>query len=41
LCGEGSCKNITINDVDVKGGGVESACNFKTKGDFDCDGKFY
>jgi polygalacturonase len=41
LCGQGSCKNITINDVDVRGGGVESACNFRTEGSFDCDGKFY
>jgi polygalacturonase len=40
LCGEGSCENITINDVDIKGGGVPSACNFKTGGNFDCDGNF-
>lgn len=40
LCGEGSCKNITIEDVDVHGGGVASLCNFKTGGDFDCGGGF-
>ncbi|KAF3033007.1 hypothetical protein E8E11_001015 [Didymella keratinophila] len=40
LCGSGSCKNITINDVDVHGGGVPSLCNFQTNGNFDCDGKF-
>lgn len=40
LCGPGSCKNITINDVDVHGGGVPSLCNFQTNGNFDCDGKF-
>ncbi|KAF2827142.1 hypothetical protein CC86DRAFT_445948 [Ophiobolus disseminans] len=41
LCGAGSCKNITINDVDISGGGKPSACNFQTNGNFDCDGKFY
>ncbi|KAL1606118.1 hypothetical protein SLS59_003243 [Nothophoma quercina] len=40
LCGSGSCKNITINDVDVHDGGVPSLCNFQTNGNFDCDGKF-
>jgi polygalacturonase len=40
LCGEGSCNNITINDVDVQGGGIPSACNFQTSGNFDCDGNF-
>ncbi|KAF1849566.1 glycoside hydrolase family 28 protein [Cucurbitaria berberidis CBS 394.84] len=40
LCGAGSCSNITINDVDVRGGGVPSACNFRTNGNFDCDGHF-
>jgi polygalacturonase len=40
LCGEGSCKNITINNVDIKGGGVPSSCNFKTNGNFKCDGGF-
>ncbi|KAF1360984.1 hypothetical protein EJ07DRAFT_154361 [Lizonia empirigonia] len=40
LCGKGSCKNITINDVDVHGGGVPSLCNFQTNGNFDCDGHF-
>jgi polygalacturonase len=40
LCGEGSCKNITINDVDISGGGKPSACNFQTNGNFDCDGNF-
>ncbi|KAF9694286.1 hypothetical protein EKO04_007727 [Ascochyta lentis] len=40
LCGTGSCKNITINDVDISGGGVPSSCNYKTNGNFDCDGKF-
>ncbi|KAJ4361595.1 hypothetical protein N0V95_001756 [Ascochyta clinopodiicola] len=40
LCGPGSCNNITINDVDVHGGGVPSLCNFQTNGNFDCDGHF-
>ena len=40
LCGSGSCRNITINDVDVRGGGVPSLCNFQTNGNFDCDGHF-
>ncbi|KAF2127872.1 glycoside hydrolase family 28 protein [Dothidotthia symphoricarpi CBS 119687] len=40
LCGSASCSNITINDVDITGGGVESLCNFKTNGNFDCDGHF-
>jgi polygalacturonase len=40
LCGEGSCSNITINDVDIRGGGKKSACNFQTNGNFDCDGNF-
>ena len=40
LCGEGSCSNITINDVDITGGGESSSCNFKTNGNFDCDGHF-
>ncbi|KAF1944989.1 glycoside hydrolase [Clathrospora elynae] len=40
LCGEGSCNNITINDVNISGGGKLSSCNFKTGGDFDCDGRF-
>ncbi|KAL6702862.1 hypothetical protein ACN47E_000889 [Coniothyrium glycines] len=40
LCGESSCSNITVNDVDVSGGGVPSLCNFKTNGNFDCDGHF-
>jgi polygalacturonase len=40
LCGPGSCKNITINDVDISGGAVPSLCNYKTNGNFDCDGKF-
>jgi len=40
LCGSGSCKNITVNDVDVRGGGVPSLCNFQTNGNFDCDGHF-
>ncbi|KAF1918786.1 polygalacturonase precursor [Ampelomyces quisqualis] len=38
LCGDGSCRNITIDGVDIKGGGVPSACNLKTNGNFDCDG---
>jgi polygalacturonase len=37
LCGEGSCSNITINDVEISGGGEQSSCNFKTGGNFDCD----
>jgi polygalacturonase len=41
LCGDASCSNITMDDVDIKGGGVPSACNFRTGGNFDCDGKFY
>jgi polygalacturonase len=41
LCGDGSCKNITINDVKIQGGTKTSACNFQTTGNFDCDGKFY
>lgn len=41
LCGAGSCRNITIEDVDIRGGGVESKCNFRTEGDFGCDGGFY
>ncbi|OAL04377.1 polygalacturonase precursor [Phaeosphaeriaceae sp. SRC1lsM3a] len=40
LCGEGSCKNITIENVDITGGGKQSSCNFKTEGNFDCDGHF-
>jgi polygalacturonase len=40
LCGEGSCSNITINDVEISGGGEQSSCNFKTGGNFDCDGHF-
>ncbi|USP73522.1 glycoside hydrolase family 28 protein [Curvularia clavata] len=40
LCGEGSCEGITIDDVDIRGGGKESLCNFRTEGDFDCDGHF-
>jgi polygalacturonase len=40
LCGSSSCKNITINDVDITGGGVPSKCNFQTNGNFDCDGHF-
>lgn len=40
LCGEGSCKNITIDNVDITGGGVQSSCNFKTTGNFACDGQF-
>jgi polygalacturonase len=40
LCGEGSCKNITIENVDIRGGGVASACNFRTEGNFDCEGGF-
>jgi polygalacturonase len=40
LCGEGSCENITIDDVDIIGGGRDSSCNFRTDGDFDCDGNF-
>ncbi|KAH7080814.1 glycosyl hydrolases family 28-domain-containing protein [Paraphoma chrysanthemicola] len=40
LCGSASCKNITINDVDITGGGVPSKCNFQTNGNFDCDGHF-
>ncbi|KAF2855591.1 glycoside hydrolase family 28 protein [Plenodomus tracheiphilus IPT5] len=40
LCGGTSCSNITINNVDITGGGVPSLCNFKTNGNFDCDGKF-
>jgi polygalacturonase len=41
LCGDGSCKNITINDVKIQGGNKTSACNIQTIGNFDCDGKFY
>ncbi|KAG9192624.1 polygalacturonase [Alternaria panax] len=40
LCGEGSCSNIKIDDVSITGGGLESSCNFKTAGNFDCDGHF-
>jgi polygalacturonase len=40
LCGDASCKNITINDVDITGGGKPSSCNFQTNGNFDCDGEF-
>ncbi|CAN9084610.1 unnamed protein product [Alternaria sp. RS040] len=40
LCGEGSCSNIKIDDVRITGGGLESSCNFKTAGNFDCDGHF-
>jgi polygalacturonase len=40
LCGEGSCKNITIDNVNIRHGGVPSKCNFKTNGNFDCDGGF-
>ncbi|KAI8942508.1 hypothetical protein NX059_000572 [Plenodomus lindquistii] len=40
LCGSESCSNITINDVAITNGGVPSLCNFKTNGNFDCDGKF-
>ncbi|KAF2113893.1 glycosyl hydrolases family 28-domain-containing protein [Lophiotrema nucula] len=40
LCGSESCKNITINDASITGGGVPSLCNFQTNGNFDCDGKF-
>ncbi|KAF2030087.1 hypothetical protein EK21DRAFT_66190 [Setomelanomma holmii] len=40
LCGSSSCRNITINDVDITGGGVPSLCNFQTRGNFDCDGKW-
>jgi polygalacturonase len=40
LCGDASCKNITIDNVDIRGGGVPSACNFKTGGNFKCDGGF-
>jgi polygalacturonase len=41
LCGDASCKNIMIDDVDIKGGGKPSSCNFQTTGNFDCDGGFY
>jgi polygalacturonase len=41
LCGAGSCSNITINDVHIQGGGVPSACNFQTTGNFDCEGGFH
>ncbi|KAH9874434.1 hypothetical protein IAQ61_003623 [Plenodomus lingam] len=40
LCGKGSCENITIDNVDITGGGEKSTCNFKTSGSFDCDGGF-
>lgn len=40
LCGEGSCSNITMEDVHFTGGGQNSSCNFRTAGDFDCDGNF-
>ncbi|KAH9881893.1 hypothetical protein J1614_001064 [Plenodomus biglobosus] len=40
LCGSTSCSNITIDDVNITGGGVPSLCNYKTNGNFDCDGKF-
>ena len=40
LCGEGSCSDIKIDNVRITGGGKESSCNFKTEGNFDCDGHF-
>jgi polygalacturonase len=40
LCGESSCRNIMIDNVDIHGGGKPSACNFQTGGNFDCDGGF-
>ncbi|KAI4644737.1 uncharacterized protein J4E78_009556 [Alternaria triticimaculans] len=40
LCGEGSCSDIKIDNVRITGGGEESSCNFKTEGNFDCDGHF-
>jgi polygalacturonase len=40
LCGEGSCSDITIDNVHITGGGIESSCNFQTEGNFDCDGHF-
>ncbi|EUC48613.1 glycoside hydrolase family 28 protein [Bipolaris oryzae ATCC 44560] len=40
LCGEGSCSDFTFNNIHVVGGGKSSLCNFRTKGNFDCDGKF-
>ncbi|RMZ73466.1 glycoside hydrolase family 28 [Pyrenophora seminiperda CCB06] len=40
LCGDASCSDITMDDVDITGGGVESSCNFRTVGNFDCDGHF-
>lgn len=40
LCGDESCSDIKINNVDITAGGVESLCNFRTVGNFDCDGHF-
>jgi len=40
LCGDQSCSDIKIDNVSVTGGGVESLCNFRTVGNFDCDGHF-
>ncbi|KAI2483577.1 Polygalacturonase [Pyrenophora tritici-repentis] len=40
LCGDKSCSNIKMDRVNITGGGVESSCNFRTVGNFDCDGRF-
>lgn len=36
LCGDGSCSNFEFDDIDIRGGGVPSSCNFQPTGDFDC-----